>query len=109
MKKITLVLSLFLASNSYSETINGHILPPEPDPKINNSTLLGIDSNKNGVRDDVELWIYKNYNYRLERGIFMQNARAYNMVIMDTHKALETMQYIVNASTCESYWSMGVR
>ncbi len=45
-----------------NEVINGHCLPPEPDPKINNSTLLGIDSNNNGVRDDVERWIYKTYN-----------------------------------------------
>jgi len=42
--------------------INGHTLPPEPDPKINNSTLLGIDSNNNGVRDDVERWIYDRYD-----------------------------------------------
>ena len=37
-------------------------LPPEPDPVLNNSTLLGIDSNNNGVRDDVERWIYKTYD-----------------------------------------------
>ena len=42
--------------------INGHTLPPEPDPDINNATLLGVDSNDNGVRDDVERWIYKRYN-----------------------------------------------
>ncbi len=42
--------------------INGYTLPPEPDPKINNSTLLGIDSNNNGVRDDVERWIYIRYD-----------------------------------------------
>lgn len=39
------------------EEINGYILPPEPDPQVNNSTLLGIDSNDNGIRDDVERWI----------------------------------------------------
>ena len=42
--------------------INGHTLPPEPDPAINNATLLGVDSNDNGVRDDVERWIYTRYN-----------------------------------------------
>lgn len=61
MKRFALIL-LLLTSNIYSETINGHILPPEPDTKINNSTLLGIDSNNNGVRDDVERWIYKTYD-----------------------------------------------
>ncbi|GIT98510.1 hypothetical protein [Sulfurovum sp. TSL1] len=63
MKKIFLILLIGLYPIvSFSETINGHTLPPEPDPKINNSTLLGIDSNNNGVRDDVERWIYETYD-----------------------------------------------
>lgn len=37
-----------------SEMINGISVPPEPDPTINNATLAGVDSNQNGVRDDVE-------------------------------------------------------
>jgi len=37
--------------------INGYTLPPEPDPVVNDSTILGIDSNDNGVRDDVEIWL----------------------------------------------------
>ena len=46
--------------NIYWE-VNGHRLPPEPDPKVNNATLLGVDVNRNGVRDDVERWIYETY------------------------------------------------
>ena len=42
--------------------MHGHRLPPEPDPAVNNATLLGVDSNSNGVRDDVERWIYMTYN-----------------------------------------------
>ena len=42
--------------------VDGHVLPPEPDKALNDSTLLGIDSNNNGVRDDVERWIYKTYD-----------------------------------------------
>jgi hypothetical protein len=42
--------------------VNGHVLPPEPDPAVNNATLLGVDVNSNGVRDDVERWIYETYN-----------------------------------------------
>ena len=40
--------------------ING-TLPPEPDPTENNATLVGVDSNQNGIRDDVELAIFKKY------------------------------------------------
>lgn len=36
--------------------INGISVPEKPDVSENNSTLAGIDSNSNGVRDDVERW-----------------------------------------------------
>ncbi len=36
------------------EVINGITVPPEPGAMLNNSTLAGVDVNKNGVRDDVE-------------------------------------------------------
>src|SRR3989338_9125602 len=40
--------------------ING-TLPPEPDTVENNATLSGVDSNNNGIRDDVERAIYAKY------------------------------------------------
>jgi len=55
--------------------INGHTLPPEPDVILNNSTLEGIDSNNNGVRDDVERKIYINNNKEISRQILLQSAR----------------------------------
>ncbi len=36
------------------EVINGITVPPEPAPSVNNATLAGVDSNNNGIRDDVE-------------------------------------------------------
>lgn len=36
------------------EVINGIAVPAEPDPVTNNATLAGVDSNANGIRDDVE-------------------------------------------------------
>jgi hypothetical protein len=44
------------------EIKHGYQLPPCPDPVENAKTLLGIDTNSNGVRDDVEIWIYHNYD-----------------------------------------------
>ncbi|MDR3178021.1 MAG: hypothetical protein LBT96_03450 [Campylobacteraceae bacterium] len=44
------------------EIRHGYKLPPCPDPAENDKTLLGIDTNKNGVRDDVEVWIYNTYD-----------------------------------------------
>lgn len=58
---ILAVCGLFLAScgggsggGSSATTINGISVPPEPDATQNNATLAGVDSNANGVRDDVE-------------------------------------------------------
>ncbi len=48
-------------STSAMETINGIAVPPEPDPELNNATLAGIDVNENGVRDDVERLIAREF------------------------------------------------
>ncbi len=40
--------------------INGE-LPPEPDAAAKDATLAGVDSNQNGIRDDVERVIYLKY------------------------------------------------
>jgi hypothetical protein len=56
--------------------INGLRLPPEPNEEENNATLVGIDSNDNGVRDDVERAIYIKYEAKVKQEFAMQNARA---------------------------------
>ena len=57
-----------------TEVINGYVLPPEPDPVINNATLLGIDSNDNGIRDDVERWIVKTFEHSgFENNLYMRD------------------------------------
>ncbi len=88
------------------EVINGHILPPEPDPKINNSTLLGIDSNNNGVRDDVEIWIYKTYKdkHPVYIDIAMQAGRAYKLVLEHPEKALEIHDEVRAPLHCQFYY-----
>ncbi|WP_296843340.1 hypothetical protein [Thiofilum sp.] len=42
------------------ETINGIVVPPEPDATVNNASIQGVDINTNGVRDDVERKLLKN-------------------------------------------------
>ena len=81
------------------QEINGHRLPPEPDPIVNNSTLLGIDVNNNGVRDDVERWIYKNYKdkHPIYIDIAMQAGRAYKQVLETPERAVEIHETVVNA------------
>lgn len=43
------------------EVINGITVPREPAPSVNNATLAGVDSNKNGVRDDIERLIAREF------------------------------------------------
>ncbi len=77
------------------EVINGYTLPPEPDETINNSTLLGIDSNDNGVRDDVERWViktlkngeFKNNLYMTD--IFLHEAKNYQLRLANEDPAPE--------------------
>lgn len=47
--------------------INDVSVPPEPDPTINNATLAGVDSNSNGVRDDVERVIAREFGTNPEQ------------------------------------------
>ncbi len=92
--------------------VNGHRLPPEPDPKINNATLLGVDVNNNGVRDDVERWIYKMYSHPIERALLMQNARYeqsilenYSAIVDRDNKILKELNVIEdNYLSCMFYW-----
>ncbi len=97
--KVGNILSNTVKLNIYWE-VDGHRLPPEPDPKINNATLLGVDVNHNGVRDDVERWIYKTYEQPAERGIMLQDAYAFQKVIVNPKKAHETVKYINDSLAC---------
>ena len=63
--------------------INGHTLPPEPNPAINNATLLGVDSNNNGVRDDVERKIYFTYDKKISQKLMMQSAKTDQAMLAD--------------------------
>ena len=91
------------------EVINGHMLPPEPDEALNNSTLLGIDMNDNGIRDDVERWIIKKYassDYpKIKTEIALQWARTTQQVIQSPETAYADKKYllIMRANVCEGY------
>ncbi len=87
--------------------INGHRLPPEPDPTINNSTLLGIDSNNNGVRDDVERLIIieesKNPNFpKTWTAITLQFAGAWQKMIETP--TIDSRKYLEDVSACRQYF-----
>ncbi len=95
--------------------VDGHRLPPEPDPKTNDATLLGIDSNNNGVRDDVERWIYEEYKEKhpIHIDIAMQAARGYRLVLEKQPKtkaeAMSIMKEVDSAADCEAYYKYNAK
>lgn len=51
-------------------------LPPMPDADANAATLPGIDQNRNGVRDDIELWIVQTHGRDPQRAQALQRVAA---------------------------------
>jgi len=82
-------------------------LPDEPDVELNNSTLLGIDSNNNGIRDDVEIYIVKRFSQDLDFpktkiAIAMQYAWANQKLI--ENPIMSSDKYSNDVIDCEYYW-----
>ncbi|MDR2153317.1 MAG: hypothetical protein LBO72_10910 [Helicobacteraceae bacterium] len=88
------------------EIVNGFVLPPYPDPKINDSTLLGIDSNNNGVRDDVKRWLIFKYkdDHRIVTHIGFQIGRAHQFMLANPNKPEEARKLINGAQACNWYF-----
>jgi hypothetical protein len=92
--------------------VNGHVLPPEPDKTLNDSTLLGIDTNDNGVRDDVERWIYDRYKdkHPIHIDISMQEGRAYNQLLKspleNSTQAKAIHKKCIAPIACEAYYQI---
>ncbi len=72
------------------DDVMGKNLPPDPGP-LADATVEGVDANQNGIRDDVELAIFKEYpNSAKTRAVLLQYALALQM---------EVIQPIVNTKT----------
>ena len=62
--------------------VTGTNLPPVPDQAENYATVAGIDKNNNGIRDDVELAIFKKYpNSAKIRAAELQYAMALQLML----------------------------
>jgi hypothetical protein len=87
-----------------------YILPAMPDAKTNDKTLLGIDSNDNGIRDDVEIYIYNRFqgytNSKVEREIAKQYVKAYQQLLISPETAYEDKKYEIEERVidCEYYY-----
>ncbi|MFA6393157.1 MAG: hypothetical protein WCW54_03675 [Candidatus Paceibacterota bacterium] len=86
--------------------VMGKNLPPDPGAEAD-KTVQGIDANRNGIRDDVELAIYKEYPKSAKtRAVLLQYALALQMIFIqpfvNEEVATETITEQGRADTCLS-------
>ncbi|OGI78026.1 hypothetical protein A3D42_03130 [Candidatus Nomurabacteria bacterium RIFCSPHIGHO2_02_FULL_41_18] len=89
--------------------VMGENLPPDPGTEAD-KTIAGVDTNQNGIRDDVELAIFKEYpNSAKKRAVSLQYALALQkqmiLPIVNTETLVATVEYKSKASKC--MWTLG--
>ena len=86
------------------EVIGGHLLPPMPDKKLNNATLKGIDSNNNGIRDDVEIFVLKQHYKPIRRELTLVEAKFHQAILTrPSSEAVEINAEQSKVSACSWY------
>ena len=88
------------------DDVMGKNLPPDPGADAD-KTIEGIDANKNGIRDDVELAIFKEYpNSAKTRAVLLQYALALQMEMTQDLVNKETVTAVAE-STSRGYLCVG--
>ncbi len=86
------------------DDVMGKNLPPDPGI-LADATVQGIDANNNGIRDDVELAVFKEYpNSAKTRAVLLQYALALQMEVIQPMVNTKTVTEIITeqgrADTC---------
>ena len=77
------------------DDVMGKNLPPDPGAEAD-KTVAGIDANQNGIRDDVELAVFKEYpNSAKTRAVLLQYALALQMEVVQPIVNMETVTEVV--------------
>ncbi|MDR0664002.1 MAG: hypothetical protein LBF86_00550 [Helicobacteraceae bacterium] len=101
-------LAALIISGCNSSSLKRYNLPPDPG-EAGKATLEGIDSNNNGVRDDIEIAIYE-YKPKpeqlKERQSLIQSAKAYQAAILagaskDDTAIMQVSETIDRVVSCE--------
>jgi hypothetical protein len=106
MKMLFLMTLLFLNNTLWAGEIDVSNLPPDPG-EAGKATLAGIDSDNDGVRDDVQRWIALTYpNSQKTRTALSQIAKAKQVILMNAADAINARAYALEedrASDCLTY------
>lgn len=85
------------------DDVMGVNLPPDPGAEAD-KTVAGIDANENGIRDDVELAIFKEYpNSAKTRAVLLQYALALQMEVVQPMVNKETVTEVVREQSRAHY------
>lgn len=71
------------------------LVPPMPDSELNDKTLAGVDSDGDGVRDDVEIWINMEGEKKGIRLALKEAARNLNLAIVNYRDRDQTYKYVL--------------
>lgn len=81
------------------DDVFGRNLPPDPGAEAD-KTVAGIDANTNGIRDDVEIAIFKEYpNSAKTRAVLLQYALALQMEVTQPMVNTETVTEVATESS----------
>lgn len=67
---------------------------PNPNPRVNNSSLEGIDSDKDGIRDDVQRFINQTYPSQNVKLALKQLARASQQALIKVKDKATAIQFV---------------
>ncbi|MBI2046276.1 MAG: hypothetical protein HYT28_02560 [Parcubacteria group bacterium] len=85
------------------DDVMGKNLPPDPGADAD-KTIAGVDANQNGIRDDVELEIFKEYpNSAKTRAVLLQYALALQMEVIQPIVNTETVTEVVREQSRAHY------
>lgn len=82
-------------------TINGIAVPPEPDATLNAATIAGVDSNNNGVRDDLERIAAKTSSNQVEFNNSLNSIKSeLTQIYASTPQSREEALIILSQAPC---------
>lgn len=93
---------------------DGEVEPPFPDESDNNKTLLGIDSNNNGVRDDLDVWINyvgldRNHRFALRELVREEAARLKAGQLNDSDAIAQSAKDFYDAQSCATFFERDLK
>lgn len=84
--------------------VDGDPEPPYATPQMSKSSLLGVDKDNDGVRDDIEIWINRNVDEEILRKYLKTYTKrlVYNLTCTNHEECLNAWRMRMRTSECYS-------